>query len=93
MRPVELKIWAIKVEKRNIKDEFVSSSIGKNINVYKNSYFNMNNIKVVFTECLQYGQFSMHSLLDHHANSEKQRKSPDSKLPGFKSSVPGSVAL
>lgn len=63
--------------------------MGKSNNIYENSYFNVNGIKVLFTECLQYGHFSTYILSDLHTNSEKnsKSKSSDSKLPGFKSSV------
>lgn len=33
--------------------------MGKSNNIYENSYFNLNGIKVLFTECLQYGH-SLH---------------------------------
>lgn len=49
-------------------------SMGKSCNIYENSDFNLNVIKVLFTEYLQYGQFSADTLSDLHTNCEKDHK-------------------
>lgn len=62
------------MERRNTESESVSKSMGKSCNIYENSDFNLNVIKVLFTEYLQYGQFSADTLSDLHTNCEKDHK-------------------
>lgn len=64
----------VKVERRNTEHGSASTSIGKSNNVCGNSYFRLNIIEVLFTDCRQYGQISTDVLSDLHANSEKQQK-------------------